>query len=69
MESGFFSEKFHGNSRDLYEKGLRTGGAFFIREIMEVSGFEALDQMYKEYQDDLKVLEHEQNATKSDSDH
>jgi hypothetical protein len=43
-----FETGFMGNSRDVYEWGKQFIGKSLQKEIMDVSGFKSLDQMYRE---------------------
>jgi hypothetical protein len=52
-----FETGFCGNSRDVFEWGKQHIGKLILKEIMEVSGFKALDQMYREDEAEKKMEE------------
>lgn len=43
--SGFFDEKFHGNSKDIFDKGRRVIGTYIYNTVVEACGFAKLDEM------------------------
>jgi hypothetical protein len=46
--SGFFDEKFHGNSKDIFDKGRRVIGTYIYNMVIDSCGFAKLDEMVQQ---------------------